>query len=368
MQKQTNSFKFKQQKISTNLTQITPNSQIRFWKRFFSKKTVIFSIIILSIILLFLCISAMWNPYSMTQPINDSMNLNHNIKPLVNPTVHLTIDPSLEQAKAFIRMSQTYPEIIKISSIADKNLVEIVYNPYDLMNKLNSTKFLFQHLLGTNKDGVDIYSRVIYSEGVLFAIAIISILISLPTAVFLAICVAIYIKKPFNNFISKLFGSFSIIPYLLMSLIFFSVFRNTFWNSIIIFIIISFTNLFVGSYNNTIELLNQEAFKADKTLGYNNWKLITKSLFMNVLNYQIIQAIEQISMIFLSYTAVALFSLNNNSGVNLGVVIKEAIDLFDSNWQYLITLIILTTGISFSIKIIAWGLNDSYNVKGALHE
>lgn len=346
------------------LSPLVPKSPIKmYWKRFFSSKTSIIALVVFLTILLFLVISSIVYPYSNSEPINQTMSLNRDISSLINSDKTIQLGKGFE-IQTFEKYAQIYPNIVKVTPVAQKDLYIVEYNPYELMNKINNTTQSFNHLLGTNSNGVDIFARLVFSQLLVVSIGLLSLLISWIVATFLAILIALYFKKPISNFINKMFGSFAIVPYLFISIIAFIIFKPSFINSVIIFATISFFALFVNGYQKTIDLLKQEYINSDLMVGFSNWSLLTKTLFIQVFNFQLIQLIEHFSLILMSYSAVSIFSINPSNDVNLGTIIKESIDLFIINPSYLISITIITTSLTFSIKFIGLGLSNSYQVKG----
>ncbi|MCS4536985.1 ABC transporter permease subunit [Mycoplasma sp. CSL7475-4] len=354
--KKINSFSFKNIKPPRNEVLNIQSSFKRFWNKFFSSKTAIISLITLCLIVLSVIISLIFYQQSYNQAINNSYALNTEL-PSSLTGFKLLILPESEELNVYREFAKQYPKSVFIERIFDDSDGLITYlvkfNAYNLFND-NSL-----HLLGTNSQGIDNYARLIYSFANLMLISTISVLISIFLSIFIGGFVAIYFKKEIAKIYDKIFTTFALIPYLLFALILFLVLKNNLINSIIIFSTISTIALSLNAYQKSVEILRNEFINAEKAIGFTRWNLFSKTLIKPLIFNQPIQAIEQIVLIFISYSAISIFDINKTV-LTLGTIILEALNLSDINPAYIIVTSLMTTFYVFSLKFIAFELNSAY--------
>lgn len=346
-------------KKATVHDQVIPISQTkRYWLRFFTNKTLLVSLIIFLICFAFIILSFFLYRANPNEPINNAYEMIRELPSELSPfkTKQLTQGDELN---LFNELAKNYKDFVFIEKVPKTNLWNVAYNAYELTNDGSIV-----HILGTNASGIDIFARIIHTELSMLLLTLFATTIALFISTLLGIGVATLLRKQLSKFIYNLFGTFAIIPYLLLSVILFLIFKNSFINALLIFSSLSTIVLFTNAYNKTIWLLNQEFTNADIAAGFSKWNLMTKSFFKYVFNTQLILVIEHFSLIFMSYSAISIFSIDTDHNLLIGTTIKEALDLINTNPWYLITILIITTTFTFSFKFIAVGLNKTYDPQG----
>ncbi|MBU4691970.1 hypothetical protein KQ872_03280 [Mycoplasma sp. ES3225-GEN-MYC] len=360
--KQINNFDFGKHPSKQVGTVVPVSSNRRYWRKFFSSKLSIISLIVLLLISIFLISSLLFYSASSYKTINDAYSLNSELPSSLRPWKTLIL-PESDELNVFREFAKYNKDSVFIDKIIDDKdgliSYSVTFNAYKIFG---DTKL---HLLGTNSQGIDIFARLISTLINLIIISVSAAVISVFLSIILGSLTAIYFKKSISQIIEKIFSTFALIPYIFISVIVFLLVKNTVVNAIIIFSVISTITLFISSYQKTCEILENEFINADKSVGFSNFDLLIRTVFKPVFLHQLIQATEQLSLIFLTYTAISIFSIDTST-LTLGTVIKEALDLISINPWYLVTLFVLITGLMFGFKFLAFGLNNSYiNFRGS---
>lgn len=378
-----NLFKFAKRKNNHHSPTIHQNSSNLFWKRFFSKKINIFSIIAFFAILLIIIIALLFINNSPTKQISDVTYVN-NLPSWYSQIISRNFEKGEE-----LNFIRKMAEISKNNSLGEKPVFEILYdsafdsigdtnkstdivtlyyNPYDLLKAINlytNEKIKVNKLiLGTNENGIDIYSR-------LFSSIIITLLILTSTTFiniyFGFILGAITSLNP-NKWYSKVIDSLSIIIHSLPEIIWIFVLTvfigNKWWSLLIIFSMISWTSFYELSKNEIHSLNNTEFIISLKSVGLTNFQIIHKHLFKKLLPSFLIMMTEKINSGILIITSLVFLEfINPNNSLNIGSVLMEAINSVQTNSLYLIVLSIVIIWFSLSLKLFSNSLSNTYNPK-----
>lgn len=332
------------------------SSSRRFWAKFISIKSSIPTLILLFLFFTLLIFSALFYNQSPFKSINKAYALNFELPSSLSPWKNIVL-PQSDELNVFQQFAKLHPDAVKISRIIDQKdglqTFSVSYNAYLLFNDTNI------HLLGTNSNGVDIYSRMIYTIGYVCLIAIVSGVVSLTLSTFLASFFAVYLNKQISKTIEKIFTTFALIPYLFISLILFLIFDINVVNAIVIFSSLSSISLFINAYQKSIEILKNEYVNANIATGFSKWDILTKTTLKPVFMSQLIQLVEQINIIFVCYSAISIFDINTTS-LTIGTTIKESLNLVGHNHYYLIIQTALISTFVFSLKSISFALNSAY--------
>ncbi|QSF13767.1 hypothetical protein [Mycoplasma sp. Mirounga ES2805-ORL] len=350
----------KKDKESHGIT-IPVSSKKQFWTRFFTNKLNLIAVIILFVVLLVLIISSIFS-YSYNEPINNSLALNKELPSSLHPwkTMDLSKNP---ESNLFVTLAKDYPDLVKVDVDTNFDIYHVSYNAYGLMNKINNTHFAYNHILGTNSNGIDIYSRIVNSNMQLFLVAILSLSMSMFISTAIGILLALYVKKSINDFIYNLIQAVGMIPYLFITVILFIFVGTSFGKSLLIFSLASGIFLFISSFQRSTKILQEEYIMAEIANGFSKWDLFWRTMFLKVLNYQLIQIVDQFILIYLSYAALGLLSIDLESNFNIGVIIKESTELFFINPAYLIVNTSIIFTLILTLKIIVFGLSKSYEME-----
>ncbi|BAP01013.1 oligopeptide ABC transporter permease protein [Mycoplasmopsis californica HAZ160_1] len=355
--KKINQFSLAQKKPSYLSPTKPISSAKRFWLRFFSSKLNICGVIIAILLILFLIFSSLFNNQDAFVPINKATALNSNLPSTISPFKKIIL-PEGADLDVYRELRILNPNNISINEIINNNdglrTYEVIANNYAIFNDNNT------HLLGTNADGIDIFARILYAFKNAIVISIISALIALILGVYLGCIFAVYFNRKLSVIVEKILSTYTFIPYLIIASVLFLVIKNTLINSIVLYSFISTFIIILSSYQRAYEIMQRESTKAEISCGYTKFYLLHKSLFKPVFFHACIQAIEQINLILVSIAAISIFDIDLET-LNIGTLIKEAVNIFGSNSAYLWFITALISLYVFSLKIIVLGLNSAYN-------
>ncbi len=378
-------FKFiKRKKI--NIAPTTHiNSMQLFWKRFFTKKINIFSLILFLIILVIILIGLLFIKNSSIKPLSDSWYTN-DLPSMYNKIIKRSFEKG-EQLNFIRRMAEiskqnanlngTKPifEILYDSAFdsggnltTTTDIVTLYYNPYDLIKAINlytDQKIHFNDLiLGSNSRGIDIYSRIFISIAISLTIIITSIFINIFIGFSLGALFALNSHKWYAKIIDSISTIINSLPEIIWIFILCIFMGTKWWSILIIFSLISWTSFYEISKNEILELNKSDFIIALKSIGLNKFQISYYHLFKRVLPSHLILLTEKLNNgILIISSLVFLEFINESNNINIGVILKEAINSMQTNSLYLVVTSIIIIWFTISLKLFSNSLANTYNPK-----
>ena len=222
-------------------------------------------------------------------------------------------------------------------------------------------------LLGTDKYGRDILSRLIIGTRVSLSVGLITVLISLTLGIILG-SIAGYFRGRADNVIMWLINVIWSIPTLLLVFAITLLLGKGFWQ---VFIAVGLTmwvnvaRLVRGQIMATRELQYVEAAKA---LGFSHFRIITKHILPNILGPILVIAASNFASAIVIEAGLSFLGIGvQPPQPSWGLMIKE-------NYNFIITqnpMLALAPGFAIMLLVLAFnllgnGLRDALNVRGKL--
>ncbi|AWX69526.1 ABC transporter permease subunit [[Mycoplasma] anseris] len=386
---ETQLFKFAKFKPNLKGPVVHTNNTKSFWKKFFDKKINIFIFISLIIILLSLIIASLFIKNSPSNSIFQQSDFVNNLPSQYTPIIKRSFERGeelefirfIEKQELIRSNSLGIPPVFKIlfdssldvggSTSVNTDIVTLWYNPYQLieainLNVSNQTKISIDHflILGTNQNGVDIYSRIFSSIWLTFVIILLSLIFNIFIGFSLGAIVGLKSDKWYAKIIEGIANVIGAIPELIW-IFMFCIFLGTKWYSIVIaFVLISWTHFYETTKNETKILRNQNFISAAISIGLNPTQLIFKHVWKQIFASILILIVDKLAMNLLIISSLSLLDfITNSNDLHIGVVFKEALLNIKSNIWYLITLITPLILIFMSLKLFFVKLSQTYNQK-----
>ncbi|WP_412031710.1 ABC transporter permease [Metamycoplasma buccale] len=364
------------------------NSAKLFWKRFISKKVNIFALSFFLIIVFLLIFALFFIKYSATTPIYNSKfinNLPSQFSPIVKQHFERGADlefirkvAELEKNRAAANGTTPIFKILYDSAFdsggdltTKTDIVILYYNPYDLikainLNNISSNKINLKHfsILGTNNDGIDIFSRIFTSIIITFLILLGTIFINIIIGFSFGAFVALKNDKWYAKILDSIATIINSIPELLWIFLLCIFMGTNNWAIALSFILISWTSFYELAKNETLELRKQEFILAAKAIGLNQTQIIYRHLFIKIFPMLLILITDKLAINILIVSSLAFldFLISSNS-LNIGVIFKEAISMISTNVSYILVLTIAITLFSVSLKLFSNAISTTYNPK-----
>ena len=247
----------------------------------------------------------------------------------------------------------------------DEGLTElIVYNKKSLADQPVKTK---KFILGTDKYGRDILSRLIVGTRVSLSVGIITVFISLTIGIILG-AIAGYFKGRTDNIIMWLINVIWSIPTLLLVFAITLLLGKGFWQ---VFIAVGLTmwvnvaRLVRGQVMATKEL---QYVEAGKVLGFSDFRIITYHILPNIFGPVMVIAASNFASAIVIEAGLSFLGVGvQPPQPSWGLMIKE-------NYNFIITqnpMLALAPGFAIMLLVLAFnllgnGLRDALNVRGKI--
>lgn len=255
--------------------------------------------------------------------------------------------------------------IVTAEKFIDKGLTETInYNKSALAPKPIIRK---KFIIGTDKYGRDILSRLIIGTRVSLSVGLITVLISLTVGIFLG-SIAGYFKGVADNIIMWLINVIWSIPTLLLVFAITLLLGKGFWQ---VFIAVGLTmwvnvaRLVRGQVMATKELQYIEAAKA---LGFSNFRIIGRHILPNIFGPILVIAASNFASAIVIEAGLSFLGIGvQPPQPSWGLMIKE-------NYNFIITqnpMLALAPGFAIMILVLSFnllgnGLRDALNVRGRI--
>ncbi|ASI53690.1 ABC transporter permease subunit [Metamycoplasma hyosynoviae] len=356
-----------------------------YWKKFFSKKTNIFAFVFFLAIFLSLIIALFFVKNSATKSVSDSIFVN-NLPSYYNQIVTRSFDKGetlnfirklgeLEKSRASelgispifeIYFDSAYDTSGQINITTD--IVILQYNPYKLLEAMNinlgSKIEIPQYILGTNQNGVDIYSRSILSIFTTIIIITISLFGNILIGFILASLYSFNKRKWWSKIIDVIASIINSVPTIIWIFIFTILFGTKPWQILISFLLVSWASFYELTKNEIEEVSKTEFIIAAKAIGLNNFQVAKRHLFTYILPSLLILFVDMFTMDILIISSLAFLEfINETNNLNIGMVIKESISMISLNISYLIVICVYISLFSISLKLLSNSLSSTFNPK-----
>ncbi|MDD7847423.1 ABC transporter permease subunit [Metamycoplasma hyosynoviae] len=356
-----------------------------YWKKFFSKKTNIFAFVFFLAIFLSLIIALFFVKNSATKSVSDSIFVN-NLPSYYNQIVTRSFDKG--ETLNFIRklgeLEKTRASELGISPIFEiyfdsaydtsgqinitTDIVILQYNPYKLLEAMNinlgSKIEIPQYILGTNQNGVDIYSRSILSIFTTIIIITISLFGNILIGFILASLYSFNKRKWWSKIIDVIASIINSVPTIIWIFIFTILFGTKPWQIMISFLLVSWASFYELTKNEIEEVSKTEFIIAAKAIGLNNFQVAKRHLFTYILPSLLILFVDMFTTDILIISSLAFLEfINETNNLNIGMVIKESISMISLNISYLIVICVYISLFSISLKLLSNSLSSTFNPK-----
>ncbi len=359
----------------------------RFWKRFFKKKLALIS---LGIILLTVLVSVFAYPLCTdknadantvileigTKPIGFSCFL---LKKKLNEKIEkksvldfLFYGNDIAYNYIPIKSFSILNDSIRYEKIIDDNLIEFETKPLSFFtkNEISIEEFKKNNIekrtfiLGTDRFGRDMFSRLLLGSRVSIAVGLIAVFISILIGVLLG-AVSAYFGGWVDKFIMWLINVVWAIPTLLLVFAITMALGKGFW---IIFIAVGLT-MWVGTARlirgQVLSLKELEYIQAAKVLGYSDMRIILKHILPNIIGPTVVMAASNFATAILIEAGLSFLGIGVQPPTpSWGLMIKE-------NYNFIITnrpMLAIIPGLAIMFLVLAFnllgnGLRDALDVK-----
>ena len=230
------------------------------------------------------------------------------------------------------------------------------FDSIDVANKLQAPDA--RHLFGTDQMGRDLFSRIVYGSRIVLRVAAIATVIEVFLGTFLGLAAGFYGGKP-DKIISFATNLTWAMPPLVMALAVVTILGPGLDNVIIAISVVSWAALSRIVRAKTQGLKNYPFVEAGKAFGENNFSIMTRYIFPNIVPAIIVMATLGLPETIMSTTALGFLGLGSQPPApDWGVILSEGLSyLGRAPWIALFPgLAIVYTVIGFNL--LGEGLRD----------
>jgi peptide/nickel transport system permease protein len=207
------------------------------------------------------------------------------------------------------------------------------------------------HLMGTDKFGRDIFSRVLYSARIDIQIAIICV--TIPFVIGVAIgCISGYYGGAIETVLMRLLDLSVALPFYVLVISILAILGPGVRNMYVALILVGWIAYAKVARGEVLVAKNSEYVLAARALGYSNFRIMTRHLLPNVINPAIIYAMSDLVLVILAASALGFLGLGVQPPLpEWGVMVADGREFITSAaWLTIFPgLAIAITGISFSL-------------------
>lgn len=351
----------------------------RLWKRFKKKRAALVSIVII-VLLVIMALFAYPLATDDTTDANRIMVELAALKPGTKVQFYKIENSQSEDESSFIeylihgrkandewipiRGYKISKDSIVLQKVIDESTTEQVSLPIDKSFNISSNVFTKKFLLGTDKFGRDVYSRLLLGARVSLSVGFIAVVISIFIGVLLG-ALSAYFGSWVDSLITWLINVIWAIPTLLLVFAITFALGKGFWQ---IFIAVGFT-MWVGTARlirgQVMAIKELEYIQAAKTMGFSSFRIIVKHILPNVMGATLVMAASNFATAILIEAGLSFLGIGVQPPTpSWGLMIKE-------NYNFIITnrpMLAIVPGIAIMIVVLAFnilgnGLRDVLDVK-----
>jgi microcin C transport system permease protein len=219
-----------------------------------------------------------------------------------------------------------------------------------------------RHLLGTDDEGRDILSRILY--GIRLSVVFAFILTVISSAIGILIgAVQGYFGGKTDIILQRFLEIWESLPQLFILIIIASIFLPSFWTLLFILMLFSWPSLTGMVRAEFLRARNFEFVKAAKALGVSNWRIIYRHILPNAVVATVTFIPFLLSEAIVSLTALDFLGLGlSHEYPSLGDLVRQGKDNLQSPWIGITIFVVLSTLLTILI-FIGEGVRDTFDTR-----
>lgn len=350
------------------------------WKRLKKNKTAIFGMMVIVLTLLVAIIAYYIAPDASPYANRMIVEIGGQKPGYQQKFLQLKKDKIVEKANFFHRLLYGHEDIYQFIPIKnywekDQNIIiekyidEGVYDTIaiakkDLSTPISSNFITKKFVLGTDKYGRDILSRLLLGTRVSLGVGAIALLISLTIGVFLG-AIAGYFRGKTDDIIMWLINVIWSIPTLLLVFAITFLLGKGFWQVFVAVGLTMWVNVARIVRGQILSVRELEYVEAARALGFSNFRIIFKHILPNIAGPIIVVSAANFASAIVIEAGLSFLGIGvQPPQPSWGLMIKE-------NYNFIITnnpMLALAPGFAIMLLVLAFnllgnGLRDALNVK-----
>lgn len=233
---------------------------------------------------------------------------------------------------------------------------------YGITAKVNAEKtHERRYILGTDNLGRDLLARIIYGGQISIAIGLVGTLTSVLIGILLG-SLAGYIGGKVDTIIMRFVDILYGLPYMLLVIIFMSIFKRGILNLFIALAMISWLTIARMVRGQIMSLKNSEFIEAARSMGASTWRIIFKHLIPNSLSIIIVYSTLRIPVFIMQESFLSFLGLGISAPYcSWGSLVGESVGGLTNYWWRLVFPAITMTLFLFMMNFFGDGLRDAFD-------
>jgi peptide/nickel transport system permease protein len=237
--------------------------------------------------------------------------------------------------------------------------------PYDPFYMKFGPNYQFQppsstHLLGTDKFGRDVYSRLLYGSRVSLTIGFVSAAIAVFTGVSLG-AIAGYYGGIVDDIIMRVNDIFLTLPTFFLVILVASMFGGSIWNVMYIIGLTSWPGTARQIRAQFLSLKERPFVEAAHSIGAGSFHIIFREILPNAIFPAIVTLSFRVGQAILTESSLSFLGLGDPNNVSWGWMLHDAMQGFTVAWWLPLFPGLIITIIVIAFNQIGDGLNDALN-------
>lgn len=227
----------------------------------------------------------------------------------------------------------------------------------DMMNKLQGVSG--DHILGTDKYGRDMFSRIVYGARVSLIIGVLSVIISAAIGTFFGMLAA-YQGGIIDAVLMRFCDAFRAIPQIALSMALIAIYGSSLWSMALIIGITSMPGYIRMMRASTLSVTSSDYVLSARLSGESTLKIMYKHIFPNCISPIIIMATQQIGASILMEAGLSFLGIGIKiPTASWGSMVNEARPYLITNPLYVMGPCLCIVLLVISFNLLGDGIRDA---------
>jgi len=216
-------------------------------------------------------------------------------------------------------------------------------------------------LFGTDYNGRDIFSQLIYGARISLFVGLLSAILSVVVGLFVGL-VAGYVGGAADEIIMRLTDGLLVLPGLPLLLVLIAVLGPSIWNLIMVIGVLGWMGFARTVRSQTLSLKERPFVEAAKAIGASKWHIILRHILPNVMSLVYVSLALSVPGAILSEAALSFLGLFDPSVISWGRMLHDVQEFQGfEKWWWVVPPGISIALVSLSFILLGYALDETLN-------